>query len=141
ALPPERRQGGHRMKQSLRLKAVLAEASIQQDKLARAVGISRPALNGLLNHGQWPRKVDRAALKKKITAYVKSHGGEADGLFDVEKAPPRRHAAKQVSPPIPNSTDEEMSMLLRKQTLTPDTRRHFHLPRDPFADPSSHEDV
>jgi type II secretory pathway predicted ATPase ExeA len=32
-------------------------------------------------------------------------------------------------------------MLLRKQTLTPAARRHFGLTRDPFADPSTAEDV
>ena len=32
-------------------------------------------------------------------------------------------------------------MILRKQTITPQARRHFKLMRDPFDDPQSHEDV
>lgn len=127
---------------TLKLKSVLDAIGVSQGELARATGLSRPAINALINRGVWPSRVKRDALKKKISDFVKRHGAPVTaGLFEVEKkAPPRRHAAKPV-PANPNTTDEEESMLLRKQSLTPETRRHFHLPRDPFADPSTHEDV
>lgn len=125
---------------TLRLKAVLDALDVSQGELARATGLSRPAVNALLNRGVWPARGKRESLKKKIADFVKRRGGAIAGLFDVEKkAPPRRHAAKPV-PANPN-TDEESPMLLKKHSLTPETRRHFALPRDPFADPASHEDV
>lgn len=126
---------------ALQLKSVLDALGVSQGELARATGLSRPAINALVNRGVWPSRMKRDALKKKICDFVKRHGAPVTaGLFEVEKkAPPRRHAAKPV-PANPNH-DEEESMLLRKQSLTPETRRHFQLPRDPFADPSTHEDV
>jgi type II secretory pathway predicted ATPase ExeA len=127
---------------TLRLKSALDAAGINQQQLARAVALSRPALNALLNHGQWPVRTDRAELKKKITDFVRRHGGYTAALFEFEKkAAPRGNAAKPVSPPVSITQDEEASMLLRKQTLTPETRRHFMLARDPFADPEKTEDV
>src|SRR5262245_50922916 len=118
---------------ALRLKSVLDEIDASQGELARATGLSRPAVNGLINSGMWPKRTKREALRKKITEFVKRRGGQITALFDVEKkkAPSRTHATRPV-PANSKVTDEDSIMLLRKQSLTPDARRHFQLPRDPF---------
>lgn len=125
---------------TLRLKSVLASAGIKQGAVAAAAGISRPALNVFLNRGFLPLGTDRAAVERAITAFVHRHGGSTAGLFEV--AAPCVNTAQPVSPPDPFAKDqEEMDMLLRKQTLTPAARRHFNLQRDPFADPVVADDV
>lgn len=133
---------------TLPLKTVLDELQVSQGLFARSVGLSRPAANALLNNGIWPVRVNRAAIKKKILQFVKGYaiaagfdiGGDGS-LFEVarKKAPPRSNATR---PDVPtNQIDEDLSMLLRKQTLTPEARRHFLLARDPFADPNESADV
>ena len=124
---------------ALRLKSLLSTASITQGELARAAEISRPALNSFLNSGALPRGADRARTEALITDFVRRRGMAVDGLFEV--VPPCVNTAAPVSPAEPIQDPEEMSMLLRKQNLTPAARRHFSLQRDPFADPVTSEDV
>ena len=118
---------------TLRLKLVLDQLGVSQVEFARAVKLQRRDLNELLNHGFWPRGADQAVIKSAIRARVVAFGGDARRLFEEVPAD-----ADTVS--IPND-DEDLAMLLRKQSLTPEARRHFALPRDPFADPTTHEDV
>lgn len=124
---------------TLQLKSALVSAGIKQGAVAAAAGISRPAFNAFLNRGHLPLGTDRAAVERSITAFVHRHGGSTAGLFEV--AAPCANTVPPVSPPDPAKDQEEMSMLLRKQTLTPAARRHFSLQRDPFADPTTAEDV
>ncbi|CAM5386393.1 ExeA family protein [Rhodanobacter lindaniclasticus] len=124
---------------TLHLKSVLAAAGIKQGAVADAARISRPALNGFINRGSLPLGTDRAAVERLITAFVHRHGGSTAGLFEV--AAPCANTAQPVSPPDLSNDQEEMSMLLRKQSLTPAARRHFGLGRDPFADPTTADDV
>lgn len=121
---------------SLQLKTVLDELQVPQKDLAREVGLDPSALCALVNHGHWPRRADQNTIKKAIVQFVRQLGGDTRALF--EKAT-RRSAAPPDSPtPEP---DQEDSMLLRKQTLSPETRRHFQLAADPFADPTSQEEI
>lgn len=124
---------------ALRLKTVMADASIKQGEMARAVKLSRPALNSFINRGVLPQGVDRSRLQADIVRFVRERGIAAERLFEV--APPCANTAEPVSPPVHSQDQEEMSMLLRKQSLTPAARRHFSLNRDPFADPTTSEDV
>lgn len=124
---------------ALRLKSVLTTTQIKQGALATAAGISRPALNAFINRGVLPLGVDRAAVEARITKFVRGHGAKTAGLFEV--APPCVNTAEPFSPPDPAKDQEEISMLLRKQTLTPAARQHFGLTRDPFADPAAAEEV
>ncbi len=129
---------------ALRLKAVMRACELSQQELVRVTGVPRPRLNEFINHGHWPRGADRKRLKKKITSAVWSHGGPTAALFKFEPEKPAARAnAPQVKapPPIHSHDDDEVAMLLRKQSLTPETRRHFLLARDPFSDPGTHEDV
>lgn len=122
---------------TLVLKSVIDDLGISQGALASVTRLSRPAVNALLNSGAWPARADRGALKKTITNFVKSKGGQVAGLFDAAK--------KKAPTPDPASTStktiEEISMLLRKQTLTPEARQHFLLATDPFTDPTESAEV
>lgn len=131
---------------TLQLKALLSDARIPQGRLAAAVGISRPALNGLINHGHLPTGCDHAAVRNAITQYLVQHGAPAADWHLQEKGPTCVNTPAPVSPPQdPNCNaeinDEEESMLLRYQALTPKARRAFGLTGNPFAEPAAADDV
>lgn len=128
----------------LRLKHILAAAGIKQGALATAVGLSRPALNGLINHDVLPATYDRATIEAGITRYLREFAkGAAWADWHKQEEPPCVNtAAPTPQDPATNEiTDEETQMLLRKHTLTPQARRHFGLTADPFTDPTSAEEV
>lgn len=123
---------------TLQLKTALEACGASIADAARAAQISRPALSGLINHHTLPSRYDRAAVESRIATFVRQQGGDTGGLFEV--APPRSSAAAP-SPSADATTSEEMEMLLRHCTLTPQARRHFGLTADPFAEPTSAEEV
>ena len=91
-------------------------------------------------------EVDQADVRERINAFLAEIGADPADLASVLEAKvsePRANAARSVpkSKPATESNQEE-SMLLRKQTLFPATRKHFGLFRDPFQDDiQSHEDM
>ncbi len=91
-------------------------------------------------------KVDQAELRERVRAFIADIGARPADLAGVfeEVSEPRANAARP-SPKSKKTTElnQEESMLLRKQTLLPATRKHFGLFRDPFADDAiaSHEDM
>lgn len=128
---------------TLRLKSILAAAGIKQGALANAIGLSRPAMNGLINHDVLPAAYDRAAVETGITRYLRDHSAPWTDWFKQEE-PPCINTAAPDSPQDPATneiSDEEFQMLLRKQILTPQARRHFGLTADPFASPKAAEEV
>lgn len=128
---------------TLRLKTVLADAGIKQGALATAIGLSRPALNALINHDRLPAGCDRDAVHADITRYLRQHKALWTDWFKQEE-PPCANTAAPNSPQDPAtnvSPDEEIQMLLRKHILTPQARRHFALTTDPFNEPTSADQV
>lgn len=131
---------------TLQLKQVMKEHAIRQEDMAREMGIARPTLAALINHGQWPRTMDIDALKGVCIAFLKDCGVGDRALATVfEEVPePRVQDVAPAVSPVSSTTDEEdHAMLLRKQGLAPAAKKHFGLFRDPLADESvtSHEDV
>lgn len=114
---------------TLRLKALMASARIKQADMATAARISRPALSSLINHGALPARYDRAAVAARITEHLR-----ASGVTQAAKW-------QQIDATEQDPTEETEAMLLRKTTLTPQARRHFNLSGDPFADPTSADEV
>lgn len=112
---------------TLVLQALMHDAGIKQCHLAEAAGISRPALSALINHGGLPKRYDRAAVENRITQHLHQCG--------VAKAKAKHWGNTQDNP------EETTAMLLRKQTLTPQARRHFSLSADPFTDPTTADEV
>ncbi|MGN7832637.1 AAA family ATPase [Pseudoxanthomonas sp. 22568] len=129
---------------TLRLKSILEGAGIKQGALAGAIGLSRQALNGLINQDYLPRSADRAAVETGITRYLREHApGPAWAEWSQQEAP-RDEAATDGPTETPEEVatqDEEKVMLLRKVNITPQARRHFSIVGDPFADPTSTDQV
>lgn len=129
---------------SLRLKTIMHEAGITQQDVASAAGISRPALSGLINHGQLPARYDRGAVEGRITEFLVKRGAANAALW-LEKA--GSACANTQTPDAPEKQpkkadpEEITDMLLRKTTLTPQAKRHFNLVGDVFADPTNASEV
>lgn len=115
---------------TLRLKALCAEYGIRHAELATAAGISRPALSGLIHHDVLPRAHDRGVVADRITAFLRGRGVPKTAQWQATESP-----SDSTTPP------EDTAMLLRKQNLTPQARRHFGLGADPFAEPATADDV
>ena len=130
---------------TLRLKSILVDAGITQGALADAIGISRPALSGLINHGHLPARYDRHLVAPAITQYLQDSRAPNAAMWNEKEAPPCVNTTGLQPPtedPATNEiTDEDTQMLLRKHTLTPQARRHFDLHADPFAEPTTIDDV
>lgn len=130
---------------TLRLKRLLTDAGIKQGVLAAAAGLSRPALNALINHGQLPTSCDPAVVRAAISSCLTQHG-VTDAHWHEKEGPTRSNTPVPVSPPQDTDNDndihdEEDPMLLRFQALTPQAKRHFGLTTNPFADPASADEV
>lgn len=121
---------------------------MSQSELARASGMSQPAINRLVRLGQWPAR-GQAAARTRIETALRAAGARGAQITAVFA-----HGKKQLAPeclqhaeaaPVnaePTEPKEEEPMLLRNETLTPAARRHFKLSRSPFVDDiQSREDV
>jgi type II secretory pathway predicted ATPase ExeA len=87
-------------------------------------------------------EVDQADVRERISAFLAEIGADPADLASVLEAKvsePRAVLADTAARSVPKSkpateSNQEESMLLRKQSLYPATRKHFGLFRDPFAD-------
>jgi len=109
----------------LPLKALLQQKGMSQARLARKVKLSPATIAQLLNKGIWPTNPPRDALQASITAVLTAKG-IAVSAAHFEPAPIAEDAEKN------HNAQEGIDMLLRKQTLSPQARKHFGLFRDPF---------
>ncbi|MGQ0708733.1 MAG: AAA family ATPase [Rhodoferax sp.] len=129
----------------LKLKNVLQATGRKQSDLAKALGVSQATVAQIVNHGEWPRSLDELDLQERILDFLQTGGASQADLSTAfeEVSEQRANAARSVSPSKPAiESNQEDSMLLRKQTLFPATRKHFGLFRDPFQDDiQSHEDM
>ncbi|MXP49597.1 hypothetical protein FD733_09915 [Pantoea sp. Eser] len=118
----------------LKLKTLLQRHNLTQAALARALDLSEATLAQIVNHHQWPKQ-ENDALKHRIRAWLRHQGIAADDCFDGVTPGGKENR----TPP----SNEEDTMLLKKQVLTPATKKHFGLFRAPFDDNTvqGHEDV
>ena len=117
------------------LKPLLAARGITLKAMAEAVGTSRTWISLAVNHGMQPQP----ELATRITQYLRGLGITTEAPATNKKAPKRSNAPRPVAHPTQNEEDE--SMLLRKQSLSPAARQHFRLARDPFTDCRDPADV
>ena len=107
------------------LAAAVASAGLSQRNIATTLGISPAAVNNIIKHGQWPAK-NTKELQSSFAKLLEQHGATK--------------AAAQAA--ITQTTNKDTDMTtLRKQELTPETRRAFSITRDPFADDVTQEGV
>lgn len=128
------------------LQATLARLGVVQRDVARATGLSAAAVSRLVVHGQLPTR--RAAqARQAVVRYLKQCGAEIAELRGLilpsqeKKTNPKEvgPAGQQPGEAVPVSQDanpepKEDPMLMQKQTLSPEARAHFKLPRNPFVD-------
>lgn len=121
---------------SLVIKDVLDQHQISQGELANAIGISRSAVNQVVNNGIWPKQAE--GLKDRMQKYLQGRGIRATGLFK-KVAPKRANASGPVL--SPNRKSKENVAMLRKVAVNHKARQHFSLSRDPFVEPSEPADI
>lgn len=121
----------------LALKPCLQQHGIKQAYVARQAGISPSTMAQLLNKEIWPTAPARNVLQASIAKTLIALGVESvnNDLFEPVPAAPTAEMENQL-------TEEVVTMLLRKQTLSPQARKQFGLFRDPFDnDINDGEDV
>lgn len=119
------------------LKKIISMTSGNQRNLARDIGISPTALSLYINLGQTP-KTDWPETRERLLACLESPASPrpyVEELLDKIERPQGQEPAAE------GDEREDEPMILRKQSLTSDTRRHFRLVRNPFDDPQSSADV
>jgi type II secretory pathway predicted ATPase ExeA len=146
----------------LRLKLIVERLAgrgrANQADLAQHLSLSRAALANWLNHERWPTRRTREALHEQVTAWLHEHGALAEEVQRWADPVPAATAARHIGPArgrgagrpartpaaagqpgtapedTREDTREDTTMLLRGTKLSPDARRAFGLPRDPFRD-------
>lgn len=109
----------------LKLNAALKDLRLTRQWLADALGLSRPAVSAICNHGQWPANKDIDVLKQCITALLQGKGASAATLAALFETTPATNGTQN---------QEDFEMLLRKQPLYPATKKHFQIFADPFGE-------
>lgn len=69
----------------LKLKQVLADLAQPQTELARDLGLSKATVAQLINHGQWPRSLDRAELEARIKRFLAQRGANDDAVSTADR--------------------------------------------------------
>lgn len=134
---------------------VLRRNSISQATLAGELKLSTAAISLLIRHHQYPKTLKRRDLRSMVCAVLtklKVRVEELGDLFSEADSPdpgerwpafaakttaPRGCAALSGTTPL----QQEIQMLLRKQTLSEAARRKFSIFRDPFDDPQQASEV
>ncbi len=130
---------------SSNLSALFTEYGIPQSDIRRVTGWSRSTVSRIAAHGKWPARGVREAIDS-ITRYLSDRGLTPAQLKSAQSALLQSSAQKKVASAViqtaeavpqasePTETQEEASMLLRNENITPAAKRHFKLTRSPFVD-------
>jgi type II secretory pathway predicted ATPase ExeA len=110
------------------------------NKLGKATGLSASTIKRA-TRGQWPA-IGHAQVRERINAAVSRLGAQPADLAALYTAPHKEvgpdvveHVEAVPAPEALAPTEEkEAEMLLQNVSITPETRQHFGLPRNPFVD-------
>ena len=131
----------------LKLKSTLELMEQKQADLARSLQLSPATIAQLINHGQWPKSLDRDDLEQRIRDWLLSNGAANDAIDDVFEEVKVDQPCANTADPQPQAVNnqennqESEPMLKRKQTLMPAARKAFALLRDPFDDLTCADDM
>ncbi len=106
--------------------------NVSHRQVADAAGLSPSGFSQLINRETWPKRKGAGEIRRKIEDFLLAQGvtrAQVRDLFLKAKGitePKPKHQATTAEP------EQEVIMLLRRQGLFPDTKRHFKLPRNPF---------
>lgn len=121
------------------MKAVFEALGLSQRDIARASGLSQSAVSRIAA-GIWPTR-GAVQARQKLDACLRANGATPAQLL-VLYAPQKEvgPGELQLTEAAPEAQDlnpetpEEETMLLENQALSPEARKHFNLPRNPFQD-------
>ena len=114
------------------LQPVLQQHEITQAEFARAMGLSTAAACRLVKHGLLPARRP-GEVRRRALDWLKARGVPDQALKQVDpgELQPGEVALEAQQP---TETPKEETMLLQNESLSPDARKHFNLPRNPFLD-------
>jgi len=126
----------------LRLKAMLPLLRVSQRELARAAGVSPSTMNEIIARNAWPKQARREDITAPVEALLRERGASDEDLATAWQPVAPKHKAKAARKAATDNNAEDETMLMRRQALFPNTKRHFNLVADPFnCDVRSHDDV
>jgi type II secretory pathway predicted ATPase ExeA len=116
----------------LALKLLLQQHNISQALLARELNLAPATIAQWLNKEIYPKTPTTDDLKAAVIRFLRKQTiAFDDTIFNT--------VAAETATPL---TEEDMNMLLRKQTLSPQAKAHFKFFQDPFEnDVQAAEDV
>jgi len=135
----------------IRLKLIILRLSRlgrgSQAEMAEQLGLSRAALAQWVNHDRWPSRKDTRQLAREVGRVLMDWGALPEEIANWRDPIPAATAAlhfgpargrgRRRGPPAATpetATLEDTPMLMRGTKLSPEARRVFRLPRDPFRD-------
>ncbi|MCW5657410.1 MAG: AAA family ATPase [Burkholderiaceae bacterium] len=125
----------------IELSAIAVELGLSVRDLAEATGLSRSVMGRILVENIWPAREDLEGLREKLRQVCAAHGAtEADLQVLFHAHTRRRHhnvsnptGHTRIVPRVAPQRQEEITdVLLAKQTLSPEARRKWSLPVNPF---------
>lgn len=123
----------------LELTSIASYLGVTFQELADACQISRSAMSRIAANNEWPSTRDANDIKATVLAYLADHGATDEMLavafhaFVSSRTPwGAKASAISLAHPRTTPTPEEDTMLLPKQTLSPEARRAFKLFSNPF---------
>lgn len=125
------------------LKEVLSTVKKAQRDLARAVEVSPATIAQIINHGQWPKSIDKTRLFGRIADFLYENGANDGDIaaLEEEMEPRRANAEAPAAPENDQENEEYQPMLMPKQPLLPATKQAFGLFIDPFDELRSADDM
>lgn len=118
----------------LKLKTELIARGISLRRLAKMMQVSHATIAQLINHNQRVKEWETFEMSLAENLQKIGINRPLAELLEEEAAGESLSTEPAASAPNTKQNDtEDDTMLLAKQTLFPDTRRHFLLPFDPFS--------
>lgn len=109
---------------------------VSQRMVADACGLSPAGFSELVNRGAWPKRKGMGEVRGLIVDFLLAQGVPREKLEDafVRMGVRKRETnyCHQAVSAAAAPKEEETTMLLRRQGLFPETKRHFRLTRNPF---------
>lgn len=119
------------------MRGVLDELGISQAELVRGAGLSKAAACRLATHGEWPKR-NLPEVRQRVGQFLRQRGANGAHLREALPCTGLTGPTTEPDHPLPHhctqDTQEDITVLLRNESLSPAARKAFGLARNPFAD-------
>ena len=106
------------------LRSEVERLGLSYTVISKALKLSRSTVVRIVTEGKWPRA---QKVRAEFAAYIDAQKKLAPAGSHPAEAVPENLVTKPEGP-------KEDAMLLQNEALTPEARKHFALPRNPFVD-------